>query len=68
MEKKEKISFGVYFDDQRDRIVNAMQNKNTQLWKEWRERYDARQRERKEQSEVFQEHLQLLQEEKTEKK
>ena len=68
MEKKEKISFGEYFDDQHDRIVNAMQNKNSQLNKEWREEYDKRQRERKEQRDVLQEHLQLLQEEKTEKK
>ena len=37
-----KTSFGKYFDDQRDRIIVAMQNKNTQLWKEWRERYDER--------------------------
>ena len=36
-------SFGKYFDDQRNRIVKAMQcNKNTQLNNEWRERYDER--------------------------
>ena len=35
-------SFGKYFDDQRDRIVKAMQNKNTQQNNEWRERYDER--------------------------
>ncbi len=35
-------SFGKYFDDQRDRIVKAMQNKNTQQNIEWRERYDER--------------------------
>ena len=68
MEKKENISFGKYFDDQHDRIVDAMQNKNSQLNKEWREDYDKRQREREEQRDVLQEHLQLLQEEKTEKK
>ena len=68
MEKKENVSFGVYFDDQHDRIVDAMQNKNSQLNKEWREDYDKRQREREEQRDVLQEHLQLLQEEKTEKK
>ena len=68
MEKKENISFGEYFDAQHDRIVDAMQNKNSQLNKEWREEYDKRQKERKEQREVLQEHLQLLQEEKTEKK
>ena len=45
-----------------------MQNKNSQLNKEWREDYDKRQREREEQRDVLQEHLQLLQEEKTEKK
>ena len=35
-------SFGEYFDDQRDRIVTAMQNKNKQQNIEWRERYDER--------------------------
>ena len=42
-----RTSFGKYFDDQRDRIIVAMQNKNTQLWKEWRERYDERERKKK---------------------
>ena len=38
-----KTSFGKYFDDQRDRMIKAMQhNKNTQLNNEWRERYDER--------------------------
>ena len=42
-------SFGKYFDDQRDRIIKAMQrNKNTQLNNEWRERYDERKRQEKE--------------------
>ena len=41
------ISFGKYFDDQRDRLEKAMQNKNTQLNNTWREDYDKRQRERK---------------------
>ena len=45
---KNKISFGEYFDDQRDRLEAAMQNKNTQLNSEWREDYDKRQREKKE--------------------
>lgn len=39
-----KTSFGKYFDDQRDRMVKAMQNKNTQLWQEWREDFDKRQK------------------------
>ena len=39
-----KTSFGKYFDDQRDRIVKAMQNKNAQLWQEWREDFDKRQK------------------------
>ena len=40
-----KTSFGKYFDDQRDRMIQAMQrNKNTQLWKEWREDFDKRQK------------------------
>ena len=36
-------SFGKYFDDQRDRIVKAMQNKNTELHNAWREDFDKRQ-------------------------
>ena len=43
-----KTSFGEYFDDQRDRMIQAMQNKNTQLWKEWREDFDKRQMDKKE--------------------
>ena len=35
-------SFGKYFDDQRDRIVKAMQNKNKQLNVEWMEEYEKR--------------------------
>ena len=47
--RKEKRSFGEYFDDQRDRIVNDMQTgKNTELYNAWREDYDKRQREKKE--------------------
>ena len=37
-------SFGKSFDDQRDRIVSAMQTgKNTELYNAWREDYDERQ-------------------------
>ena len=38
-----KTSFGKYFDDQRDRIVKDMQNKNTELHNAWREDFDKRQ-------------------------
>ena len=49
MFRKEKRSFGEYFDDQRDRIVNDMQTgKNAELNIAWREDYDKRQREKKE--------------------
>ena len=48
MKKTETISFGEYFDDQRDRIVKAMQNKNTLLHKEWREDFDKRQAKKQE--------------------
>ena len=34
-----KTSFGKYFDDQRDRIVKDMQNKNAQQNIEWMENY-----------------------------
>ena len=36
-------SFGEYFDDQRDRMIKAMQNKNTLLHQEWRKDFDKRQ-------------------------
>jgi hypothetical protein len=39
---KENRSFGEYFDDQRDRMIKDMQNKNTLLHKEWREDFDKR--------------------------
>ena len=42
------ISFGKYYDDQRDRLQAALQNKNTQLNNAWRERYDERERQEKE--------------------
>ena len=41
-------SFGKYFDDQRDRIVKAMQNKNTELHNAWREDFDKRQAKKQE--------------------
>ena len=44
----EKKSFGKYFDDQRDRIIKAMQNKNTQQYLEWREDFDKRQAKKQE--------------------
>ena len=42
-----KISFGKYFDDQRDRIVKDMQNKNAQQNIEWMEDYEKRQEAKK---------------------
>ena len=44
-----KTSFGKYFDDQRDRIVKDMQNKNAQQNIEWMERYEKRQEAKKQQ-------------------
>ena len=41
-------SFGEYFDAQRDRMIKDMQNKNTQLNIEWRERYEERKKQEKE--------------------
>ena len=38
-----KTSFGEYFDNQRDRLEKAMQDKNKQLNVEWMERYEKRQ-------------------------
>ena len=43
--KPVKTSFGEYFDNQRDRMIKAMQNKNTELNVAWREDYDRRQKE-----------------------
>ena len=49
MKKNKQMSFGKYFDDQRDRIVSDMQTgKNTELINAWREDYDNSQREKKE--------------------
>ena len=45
---KTEISFGEYFDAQRDRIRKAMQNKNTQQYQEWREDFDKRQAKKQE--------------------
>ena len=39
-------SFGKYFDDQRDAMIKAMQNKNAQQNIEWMERYEKRKAER----------------------
>ena len=43
---------GEYFDAQRKRQIEAMQNKNTLLHKEWREDFDKRQMDKKEKSEA----------------
>ena len=40
---KKKTSFGEYFDNQRDKIIKDMQNKNAQQNIEWMERYEKRQ-------------------------
>ena len=37
-----KTSFGEYFDNQRDKIVKDMQDKNKQQNVEWMERYEKR--------------------------
>ena len=42
-----KTSFGKYFDDQRDKIVKDMQDKNKQQNVEWMERYEERQKAKK---------------------
>ena len=39
-------SFGEYFDNQRDSMIKAMQDKNKQLNVEWMERYEKRQKEK----------------------
>ena len=42
----DKTSFGEYFDNQRDAMIKAMQNKNKQLNVEWMEEYEKRKAER----------------------
>ena len=44
----DKTSFGEYFDNQRDAMIKAMQNKNKQLNVEWMERYEKRQAKKQE--------------------
>ena len=44
----DKKSFGEYFDNQRDAMIKAMQNKNKQLNVEWMERYEKRKKMAKE--------------------
>ena len=41
-------SFGEYFDNQRDAMIKAMQDKNKQLNVEWMERYEKRQAKKQE--------------------
>ena len=48
MFKTSKRSFGEYFDNQRDRIVKDMQDKNKQQNVEWMERYEKRKKMAKE--------------------
>jgi hypothetical protein len=50
-----KTSFGEYFDDQRDRMIKDMQNKNAQQNIEWMEAYEKRQKEKKLLKEMIQE-------------
>ena len=48
MFSRNKTSFGEYFDNQRDAMVKAMQDKNKQLNVEWMERYEKRQAKKQE--------------------
>ena len=45
---KEQTSFGEYFDNQRDKIVKDMQDKNKQQNVEWMERYEKKRKMAKE--------------------
>ena len=61
MFRKEKRSFGKYFDDQRDKIVSDMQTgKNAELYNAWREDYVKRQREKKEREDEVKYRKELL--------
>ena len=48
MFKTSKRSFGEYFDNQRDAMIKAMQDKNKQQNVEWMERYEKRKKMAKE--------------------
>ena len=52
--RNDPTSFGEYFDAQRDRLEAALQNKNTQLNCEWRERYDERERKKQQKKRDYQ--------------
>ena len=47
-EKQPPRSFGEYFDNQRDAMIKAMQDKNKQQNVEWMERYERRKKMAKE--------------------
>ena len=47
-DKMTKTSFGEYFDNQRDKIVKDMQDKNKQQNVEWMERFEKRKKMAKE--------------------
>ena len=38
----EEGSFGEYYDAQFNRLRTQLNNKNTLLWKEWKERHDEK--------------------------
>jgi hypothetical protein len=52
-----KTSFGEYFDNQRDKFVKDMQDKNKQLNVEWMERYNKRMKEKEENEKSLYKHL-----------
>ena len=50
---KDKTSFGEYFDNQRDAMIKAMQDKNKQLNVEWMERYNRKKTKKQERKEML---------------
>ena len=40
-ERKKEESFGEYFDTQYNNLRKSLENRNAQLWKEWKERYES---------------------------
>jgi len=46
--EEKKDSFGEYFDTQYNNLRKSLENRNAQLWKEWKERYESEKNKKKE--------------------
>ena len=46
--EEKKDSFGEYFDTQYNNLRKSLENKNAQLWKEWKEEHESEKNKNKE--------------------